>query len=380
MSITPNPEIISWAMQRAGKTVEDLTSLSKHAEKWLTGEKTPTVKQLQKIADKTHVPLAYFYGISTPKMTLQIPDYRTTYNGSAEYPSPELYETINLMQIRQDWLDSFLDDMEAEQLDFVGSCADKKDANEVANIIEGILDLKPGWAHRLQSDEAVRHLRKVIEAKGVYTCTGSYFHHNSRPYNVEEFRGFVLASKRAPIIFINTRDSKSAQLFTLLHEFAHLLFNESGVDDMVYEVPEKEELCDSVAARVLVPTPLVYKIFNQMSGEKAIDELRHITKASELACLRRAHELNCINKDDYFRIYKNYKSQFEITPTSTSTQGTGSGSNYYTLKKSALGKLFVETVFEGVKSERLLYRDAYDLTDMKASSFEKFYKREGMLL
>ena len=117
-----------------------------------------------------------------------------------------------------------------------------------------------------------------------------------------------------------------------------------------------------------------------MSGEKAIDELRHTTKASELACLRRAHELNCINKDDYFRIYKNYKSQFEITPTSTSTQSTGSGSNYYTLKKSALGKLFVETVFEGVKSERLLYKDAYDLTDMKASSFEKFYKREGMLL
>ena len=123
MGMTPNSEIISWAINRAGKTIEDFVSISKYAAKWLTGEKVPTIKQLQKIADKTYVPLAYFYGTTTPKMTLQIPDFRTTYNGSAEYPSPELYETINLMQTRQDWLDFFLSDLEVDQIDFIGSYA-----------------------------------------------------------------------------------------------------------------------------------------------------------------------------------------------------------------------------------------------------------------
>ena len=72
--IAPNPEIISWAMQRAGKSSSDFESIGKHAEKWLSGEKWPTIKQVQKIAAKTHVPFPYFYGDDIPVMTLQIPD------------------------------------------------------------------------------------------------------------------------------------------------------------------------------------------------------------------------------------------------------------------------------------------------------------------
>ena len=380
MGMTPNSEIISWAINRAGKTIEDFVSISKYAAKWLTGEKVPTIKQLQKIADKTYVPLAYFYGTTTPKMTLQIPDFRTTYNGSAEYPSPELYETINLMQTRQDWLDFFLSDLEVDQIDFIGSYAGERDVSKVADTVKGILNLQSGWACRMEPDVAVRFLRSAIEAQGVYTCAGSYYHPNSRPYNVDEFRGFVLANDRAPIIFINTRDSKSAQLFTLLHEFAHLLFNESGVDDMVYETPEKEDLCDSVAAQVLVPEHLVYGVFDQMSGEQAIDEIKHATKASEIVCLRRAYELNRISKDDYFRIYGEYKARLKAAPASASKPSAETGPGYYKLKKSNLGKLFVDAIFEGIKSEKLMYKDAYSLTDMKAGSFEEFYKREGMLL
>lgn len=45
-----------------------------------------------------------------------------------------------------------------------------------------------------------------------------------------------------------------------------------------------------------------------------------------------------------------------------------------------LGDLFADTVYEGVKSERLLFSDAYRLTDMKASSFKKFYAEEGKYL
>lgn len=379
VTIAPNPAIISWALQRAGKSPSDLESIGKHSEEWLSGKRRPTIKQVQKIAAKTHVPFPYFYGDDIPAMALQIPDFRTTYSGNASTPSPELYDTINLMQSRQDWLSSFRSDIGAEKLEFVGKYAFDKNPRQAADEIRRLLHLEDGWARYLKADEAVRRLRETIEQVGVCTCTGSYFHHNSRPYDVSEFRGFVLADDYAPIIFVNTKDSKSAQLFTLVHEFAHLLFNETGVDDLVYEIPEKEDLCDFVAAEVLVPTPIVYAVFDRQSSTKAIATLRNMTKASEIVCLRRAHELKCISRDEYFKIYADYKRKLEEASAAGASSVPGSPS-YYVLKKSTLGKLFSDSVYEGVKSEHLLFSDAYRLTDMKASKFEEFYRQEGMYL
>lgn len=375
----PNPEVIAWAMERVHKEPRDFIGISKCAEQWVTGEKVPTVKQMQKLAGKTHVPLAYFYDDTVPSMSLQIPDYRTTYSGSAEEPSPELYDTINLMQSRQDWLSAYLEDSGNEPLSFIGTCAGDRDAKRAVSMIRSILSLEDGWARFLKADETVRLLRRKIESTGVYTCAGSFFHHGSRPYDVNEFRGFVLADDYAPIIFLNTQDARSAQLFTLVHEFAHLLFNETGVDDMVYEMPEKEDLCDSVAAEVLVPAPLVFTFFDQAPTEEAVASLRKATKASEIVCLRRAHELGCIARDDFFRIYGAYKRRLEDIG-SAKQKKTDRGPSYYIVQKSMLGDLFADTVFEGVKSECLLFSDAYRLTDMNASSFKKFYAEGGRYL
>lgn len=376
---TPNPEVIAWAMERAHKEPSDFTSISKNAEHWATGEKVPTVKQMQRLAEKTHVPLPYFYDDAIPSMSLQIPDFRTTYSGSAEDPSPELYETINLMQSRQDWLSTYLEESGCETIGFIGACANDRDAKRAASVIRSTLSLEDGWARSLKTGEAVRFLRGRIESAGVYTCAGSFFHHGSRPYDVNEFRGFVLTDNYAPIIFLNTQDAKSAQLFTLVHEFAHLLFNETGVDDLVYEMPEKEDLCDSVAAEVLVPASLVFASFDQMPPEEAIASLRNATKASEIVCLRRARELGCITRDAFFRIYGDYKRGLKDAGHPRQTRGSG-GPSYYIIQKSMLGNLFADTIFEGVKSERLLFSDAYRLTDMKASNFTKFYAKEGKYL
>lgn len=377
MRTAPNPKIIAWAIERTGKTPDDFTSISRRIEQWISGDVKPTVKQMEKFATRTHVPLPYFYDDNVPNMTLQIPDYRTTYSGSARVPSPELYETINLMQSRQDWLSAYLEETEAQKLSFIGSCASISDSKEVAAILTDILSLEDGWARHFSASDAVRHLRSAIESVGVYTCAGGYFHHSSRPYDVNEFRGFVLVNEYAPIIFVNTRDAKSAQLFTLVHEFAHLLFNETGVDDQVYEIPEKEDLCDSVAAEVLVPASIVFSSFNQRRPERAIEVLKRVTKASEIVCLRRSLELGCITKETFFSLYDSYKRQLSEVMGEPGVGGSSGGPSYYVVKKSMLGSLFADTVYEGVRSECLTYSDAYLLTDMKASSFEKFYAEEG---
>ena len=217
MRETPNPRVIAWAIDRCHKTPEDLkNSVSPRVRQWIEGiGKPPTAKQVEKLAKATHVLMPYFYEDEIPKLSLQIPDYRTTDSSSPTDPSPELYDVINQMLSRQDWLSGYLEDSGSEPLGFVGACADSTDVAACAATMRDLLGLQPGWARGMSRDAAVRTLRGTLERTGVYVYAGSYYGNSTkRLFDVQEFRGFVLSDRYAPVIFLNTRDAYSAQLFT----------------------------------------------------------------------------------------------------------------------------------------------------------------------
>jgi hypothetical protein len=79
-----------------------------------------------------------------------------------------------------------------------------------------------------------------------------------RPLSVEEFRGFAIADQVAPLVFINGRDTKAAQIFTLAHELAHLWIGATGISNVELAAAQRQEakaerFCNAVAAEVLVP-------------------------------------------------------------------------------------------------------------------------------
>lgn len=75
-----NRDVIKWALDWNRLSVEELASKAefKGLPKWLSGEKEPTFKQLEKFAARTHTLVPYFYMDSLPQVALQIPDFRTT--------------------------------------------------------------------------------------------------------------------------------------------------------------------------------------------------------------------------------------------------------------------------------------------------------------
>ena len=383
MRTEPNPRVIAWALERCHKTPADLrSSVSPRVQEWIDGVgRPPTRKQVEKLARATHVLAPYFYLEDIPELPLQIHDYRTKDSGEPRNPSPELYDVINKMLSRQDWLKEYLDDIGADPLDFIGSCHDIPDDKACAAKMRELLKLSQGWASNLRADDAVRQLRAAIEATGVYVCAGSYYANSTkRRFSVDEFRGFVLADAYAPIIFLNTADTKSAQLFTLAHEFAHLLFAETGVDDIPYSAHGKsshETRCDAVAAEFLLPATIVNETFDAMETDEALERLRGLTKVSPIVCLRRALDLGRIPRREFLARYDEYASHLpELLEKKQRMEG--SKPTFFILAKNHLGGLFPERIYEALRSENLLYTDAYRLTDLTASSFGKFFRQEGM--
>lgn len=383
MRTTPNPEIIAWAIERCGKTPMDFKSAFPRIQEWIDGEgKLPTAKQIEKLAKKTHVLPLYFYEEEIPNLSLQIPDFRTMDSKAPVNPSPELYDAINQMLSRQDWLSEYLEDMGAKPIEFIGCCNAAKSTADCAAKMWDLLDLKPGWARGKHGSAVVKYLRDRIEALGVYVYAGSYYGNvTKRLFDEREFRGFVLIDNYAPVIFLNTRDAYSAQLFTLAHEFAHILFNESGVDDAMFgrEDIEKEDRCNALAAEFLVPASLLHPAFDERDVDSALEELEKLTGASTVVVLRRAKDLGRITKKEYFDRYDAYMEELPERLERKQARNSGTGApSPYVLKKNHLGGLFTETIFTALKSEYLLYSDAYRLTDMKANFFHEYYRREGM--
>ena len=383
MRDTVNPRVIEWALKRCGKSPEDLrSSVSPRVAQWIAGEgKGPSAKQLEKLAKATHVLVPYFFEEDVPKLPLQIPDFRTLDSKCPEEPSPELYDVINQSLSRQDWLHGFLVDEDADKLDFIGSCKGMDKADCAAKM-RSLLASEPAWARSLKRDEAVRSLREAIERTGVCVYAGSYVGNSTnRPLRVDEFRGFVLSNEYAPVIFINTNDTCSTQLFTLAHEFAHLLFGESGVDDigLGFSDGSVESDCDAVAAEFLVPAALVHETFDAMGKDEAIEELGRLTKTSEVIILRRARDLGHISWAEFTERYGDYCNRLrEALAHKKESRSSGGGPRLYTLQKNHLGERFPETIFVALKSEYLLYSDAYQLTGLSAKSFKEFFQQEGM--
>ena len=73
-----------------------------------------------------------------------------------------------------------------------------------------------------------------------------------------EMRGAAISEDELPIILINSQDRSGGRIFTLLHEFCHLVVGQSGVSGEGGEKdkapdPALEKFCNAVAAATLMP-------------------------------------------------------------------------------------------------------------------------------
>ncbi len=223
------PEMLRWACERAGYDIDSLIErspkqLKRVVKAWVRHERQPTLKQLKQLAKATQTPLGYMFLPEPPDERLPVPDYRRVTGAGRGRPSPNLLDTLYTMQRRQEWLRESLVENDAEPLSFVGSARLADDPDAVGQEMRRTLGLDGGWAAGVHTwMAAVSELRRMIEHLGVMAViNGVVGNSTRRKLSVNEFRGFALTDPYAPLIFVNGGDVKSAQMFTLAHELAHI--------------------------------------------------------------------------------------------------------------------------------------------------------------
>jgi Zn-dependent peptidase ImmA (M78 family) len=332
---------------------------------WVNGEKQPTIKQLENFAKSVNVPFGFLFLPTAPQE--KIPFHMFRGNARIYRFNLNVYDTVVKIAQRQDWLEDYLLENEIDTCQFVATMSTKNSVQEVIVQLRKILEMNEDWAFGLpNSNEAVNVLNDKIEDVGVFLAyNGIVGNNTSRHLSIQDCRGFALVNRVAPYIFINNSDSKSAQLFTLIHELTHILVGVSAgyAGETVDEHDYTEKFCDQVAAEFLVPSHLLKQIWDDNDIPSAAKKF----KVSELVIARRAHDIGLINNEKYRSFYLQYMQRMPGKKSS-------SGGDYYRTSVKRVGKLFAIHVRNAVNNRQLSYTEAYRLTGLHGQTYDKFMR------
>lgn len=362
-----NSNLINWAITRSGNSLSEFLANNPNVAKWIEGSQYPTIKQLEKFTNKVHVPFGYMFLSDVPNEEIPIPYFRTG-SGQIDNVSLNVYHTIQIIKERQNWLTSYLNENGYSNLDFVGKFDVNANYKTIVNEIRSSLGLNSNWASRFNTwEQTLDYLTMQIEELGIIVnFNGIVGNNTKRKISVDECRGFVLVNQKVPFLFINSADAKAAQMFTLIHELAHIWLGESAGFDNNQLLPADdpiETLCDKVAAEFLVPEDYLIEKWNDSQD---IKYLSRIFKVSPIVIGRRLLDLNLISRESFFDFYNGYISDIQ------SKKENSSGGNFYATAKKRISLRFASYVNNAVKENSLLYRDAYKLTSLKGNTYERF--------
>jgi len=365
--------VLLWAVDRAGLTPDDLQHRFPKIQQWVTGESQPTLCELERLAKATWTPLGFFFLTEPPEDRLPIPYYRTLDGGPLSRPSPNLLETVQVMQRRQAWMREYLTDQGQEPLSFVRSARLDDSPASLANRIRRELNLDKGWAAQKPTwTDALDTLHETIEGAGILVIRNGIVGNNThRKLNPDEFRGFVLVDEYAPLVFVNGADSKAAQMFTLAHELAHVFLGSSAAFDLREMRPADdptEQACTRVAAEFLVPEQEIRQVWPSVQDTpERFQEMARQFKVSELVVARRVLDLALIKKKAFLDFYDHYQN--DVRRKATLQSG---GGDFFANQNFRVGRRFFSAVVRAVKEGELLYSEAYHLTGLYGKTFDSY--------
>ncbi len=260
-----NPKMINWAIETSGWNVKELAGKLKTSEEviesWLLGSKKPTLRQLEVLAKVVKRPLAAFFLPEPPKEKPLPKDYRMLPGKKGVFHKKTIL-AIRTARRLQKIAKDLLDNLRITAKPSIEHVTLEDDPGIIASKYRSLFGIKEETYKKWKDAyEMFNFIRKSIEKLNIFIFQISM--------PIEDARGFSLSDDEPFIIVVNSKEKIEARIFTLLHEFAHLLLKEAAIDmpeaslklSKEFEENKIEKWCNEFASEFLLPSSLVKKEF-----------------------------------------------------------------------------------------------------------------------
>lgn len=379
--ITPN--VLKWARESARMTEETAAAkVSVSADKlkeWEAGISQPTIRQAQTLAKAYKRPFALFFLPEVPRDFQPLQDFRKS--GSKSLTTSSIF-IIREIQQKQAWISDIYSENKEEKLAFVGRFSIKDNPQAVAKDILNTLRINPV---SYKTGNPIKEWIDATETNGIFVSRTSFIHSRLK-LDSEEIQGFAIADPYAPFVFVNSDDWNAPQLFTLVHELAHIWIAETGISNEVEPVTKHKEkfhpvelFCNEVAANALMPKEIILAFDSAtFQNSKNVFKVAKQLGVSSFALLVRALNLNIISTPAYQRLknqadfeYTEYLKREAEKKAKQKEKDKPGGPNYFLLQLNRNSKLFTQTVLDAFRGGIIEPTLASNLLNVQVNKFPK---------
>ena len=370
-----NPAIIKWARERSGYTLQDIAKSFKKdiatISYWESGEKAPTYRQLEKLADKFKRPTALFFFPEIPQEPNLVNQFSLR-SSEIEKVSPKIHLLLRQAAARQISLmelnmgvnpaeSRIFRDLQARLGDSVTDLA-----RRTREYLDINVETQASWS---DSTTALEIWRDCIEDKGIFVFKDAFQN--------EFVDGFSLVHDQFPVIYLNNSRLHVRQIFSLLHELAHLLLGANGITRGINpEGGRIERFCNQFASEFLVPTSDLDKRLNFPDyDDTAIEKLASHYKVSRPVILLRLINQGIVERGDYRRKIKQWTEQYESLLQKAEGSKDSGGGNYYNTRAVYLGYRFLELAFGKYHQEECSIEELAEHLNVKVRNLPELEAR-----
>lgn len=377
------PIVLKWARESAKITVEIAAAKAsvpvEKLKEWENGSSQPTIHQAQLLAKAYKRPFAVLFLPEIPNDFQTLQDFRK--KGANPLTTSSIF-IIREIQQKQSWIRDFNMENGGDKLEFVGRFNIKDNPQIVAQDILTTLKIIPG---SYKTENPIKEWIDAAEANSIFVSRTSFIHSRLK-LDSNELQGFAIADPFAPFIFVNSEDWNAAQLFTIVHELAHIWIAETGISNEIEpEIKNRgrqhpvELFCNAVAANALMPKERVLALNNNsFTDSKEVYKAAKLFGISSFALLVRALKLNLIPIPLYQKLKKQAESDYtaflkkeaEKKEKQRKKEKTG-GPNYFLLQLNRNGRLFTQTVLDYFRGGFIEATLASTLLNVQVNKFHK---------
>lgn len=265
-AIAVNPKVLIWARDSMRLTQSDAAAQLNMEQHKLAAHENGTPVNLGDLRA-----MASLYGVGLAVLAMPEPlekeklpeDFRTI-DGRDASISPQTVLAVRRARNYQRWMSDIMDEEDGVAVEYSVPDAEPRDTPQIlAKRERERFGVSAAQQIGIKSGLALRIWREKLEALGVSVYV--------LDFPRDDCRGFSLREAGNPVIVISKHEeNEGAKIYTLFHEYAHILKNRPGLSDL-NNFNSIEKYCNEFAAHFLMPIEALRLVLSMPETPTEID-------------------------------------------------------------------------------------------------------------